>query len=111
MAYSARELLSIMERDSGIKLNKIRVDGGASKNDFLMQFQSDVTGVIIDRPNEKESTSLGVIKACGIALKIFDYKTANKFRTTEKLFYPSSNRQKFDELFTKYQQAVKRCLL
>ncbi|EJF6342223.1 glycerol kinase GlpK, partial [Listeria monocytogenes] len=59
LAYQTRDVLYAMEQDSGISLKTLRVDGGASANNFLMQFQSDILGVPVERPENKETTVLG----------------------------------------------------
>lgn len=111
IAYSARDLSDCMQRDSGISLNEIRCDGGASANNFLMQFQSDVLGVSIDRPTERESTALGAVLLCAIALGIATEETVPSFRASERVFAPSENREEFAALYAEYQGAVKRVLL
>ncbi|MDD3478246.1 MAG: glycerol kinase GlpK, partial [Candidatus Izemoplasmatales bacterium] len=59
IAYQTKDVITVMEKESKLKLNRLRVDGGASKNDFLMQFQSDILNTYIDRPLSSESTAQG----------------------------------------------------
>jgi len=68
IAYQTKDVLTAMELDSGIQLKRLRVDGGASKNDFLMQFQADVLGVPVDRPVVNETTALGAAYLAGLAV-------------------------------------------
>ncbi|GAY77402.1 glycerol kinase [Sporolactobacillus inulinus] len=68
LAYSTKDVLNAMEEDSGIKLKKLRVDGGASMNNFLMQFQSDILGVAVERPTSSETTALGAAFLAGLAV-------------------------------------------
>ncbi|MBB3129722.1 glycerol kinase [Paenibacillus rhizosphaerae] len=68
LAYQTKDVLSAMEADSGIKLTTLRVDGGAVHNDFLMQFQSDVLGVSVERPVINETTALGAAYLAGLAV-------------------------------------------
>lgn len=68
IAYQTRDVLSAMEIDSGIKLAQLKVDGGAVKNNFLMQFQSDILGVPVDRPVVQETTALGAAFLSGLAV-------------------------------------------
>lgn len=68
IAYQTRDVLQAMEKDSGIQLNSLRVDGGASINHFLMQFQSDILGVEVDRPKVSETTALGAAFLAGLAV-------------------------------------------
>ena len=111
IAYSARDLAESMQKDSGIDLNGIRCDGGASANAFLMQFQADVLGVKIDRPVERESTALGAVLLCLLSLGLTDEKSLSAFRKSEKIFSPSPERERFDGLYRQYRTAVKRTLL
>ena len=110
MAYSARDLSGVMEKISGYEPKVIRADGGASRNDFLMQFQSDVLGVAVDRPEESESTALGAVYLCAIGLGIFKQEELSSLRKTEKLFSPSDDRAYFDKLYEGWNKAVKQCL-
>jgi glycerol kinase len=68
LAYQTKDVLQAMEDDSGIQLTKLRVDGGAVKNDFLMQFQSDMLGVTVERPMISETTALGAAFLAGLAV-------------------------------------------
>ena len=67
LAYQTADVLEAMKKDAGIALNALRVDGGASANDFLMQFQSDVIGVPVERPECVETTALGATYLAGLA--------------------------------------------
>lgn len=68
LAYQTKDVLDAMIRDSGIDLKKLRVDGGAVQNDFLMQFQSDILGVPVERPVINETTALGAAYLAGLAV-------------------------------------------
>ncbi len=111
MAYAAKDLCKNMEADSGYDLAVIRADGGASANDFLMQFQSDVLNVAIDRPLERESTALGAVYLSAIAINAMSEEEADSLRKTEKLFVPSEDREKFENYYKGYLKAIERCLL
>lgn len=67
IAYQTRDVLSAMEADSGIKLQALRVDGGMVANGFLMQFQSDMLGTVVERPRIQETTALGAAYLAGLA--------------------------------------------
>ena len=67
-AYQTREVLDAMEKDSGVKLTALKVDGGMVYNDTLMQFQSDILGVPVVRPVVAETTALGAAYAAGLAV-------------------------------------------
>ncbi|MCO7174780.1 glycerol kinase GlpK [Sporolactobacillus kofuensis] len=74
LAYQTKDVLNAMEKDSGITLNTLRADGGASMNDFLMQFQSDILGVPVQRPTNNETTALGAAYLAGLAVGIWKNK-------------------------------------
>jgi glycerol kinase len=111
MAYSARDLIEVMKLEGDLELSKLCVDGGASQNDFLMQFQSDITNKIVDRPVESESTALGAAYLCEIALGIRSVNEVASARKTQRLFTPDENREKYEKLYEGWQKAVKRCLV
>ncbi len=111
IAYSARDLTDCMQADSGICLRELKCDGGASANNFLMGFQSDVLGVRIDRPAERESTALGAALMCAVSRELLSVEDVKGLRKTERLFTPSPDRDKFDGLFAEYRRAVQRSLL
>lgn len=111
IAFGARELCECMQKDSGICLREIRCDGGASSNEFLMQFQSDVLGIAVNRPAERESTALGAAMMCAYALGLVGKEDMENFRTADKIFVPSPDREKYDGLYAQYLLAVKRALV
>ena len=110
IAYSACDLSVCMQQDSGIPLNGIRCDGGASANDFLMQFQADVLGVAIDRPRERESTALGAALLCAVALGLADETSVSDYRVCERKFTPAQQREDFLRSYSAYKTAVNRAL-
>ena len=74
MAYQTKDVLGAMEADSGIKLAALKVDGGAVANNMLMQFQADILGVPVDRPQVIETTALGAAYLAGLAVGVWDSK-------------------------------------
>jgi glycerol kinase len=74
MAYQTRDILEAMQEDSGIELETLKVDGGAVANNFLMQFQSDLLGVPVDRPQITETTALGAAYLAGLAIGFWNSK-------------------------------------
>ena len=111
IAYSARDLADCMARDSGIALHGINCDGGASANNFLMQFQADVLGVAINRPQERESTALGAAFLCALSLGLVDEEELAARRKSERIFLPSDRRAHFDALYREHQTAVRRAIM
>jgi glycerol kinase len=79
-----------MEKDSGIPLGELRADGGASQSDVLMQFQSDMLGVAIDRPESVESTALGAAFLAGLHCGFWkDKEEIAALRKSEQIFTPA----------------------
>ena len=78
-----------------------------SANDFLMQFQSDVLGIDVDRPIEKESTALGAVYLCGMGLKLFNKENLSDYRKTERVFSPSFDK-KYEEYYNGWKKAIER---
>ncbi len=72
IAYQINDILSAMKKDTGIGITHLRVDGGATKNDYLMQFQSDIADVQVDVPDAEELSGIGAAYMAGIALGVFD---------------------------------------
>ena len=71
LAFQSNELLKLMEEDSGIPITALKVDGGASKNDLLMQFQADISALPVTRPEVVETTALGAAYFAGLAVGYF----------------------------------------
>lgn len=103
MAFSARQLFSIMEKESGIRLKVIRADGGAAANGFLMGFQADELGVNVEVPILTESTVLGAIKLCAKGLGLGSCEIKG-----ERVFYPDASH---DKEYNDWLKAVERCIL
>jgi glycerol kinase len=105
--YQTRDILQAMEIDSGIKLAALKVDGGAVKNDFLMQFQSDILGVPVERPVVQETTALGAAFLSGLAVGV--WKNKNEVTQNWKLdkrFEPVMPAEKREELYAGWVRAV-----
>jgi len=90
MAYQAQDVLDIMSREADLRLAELRVDGGASANDFLMQLQADLSGAALSRPESVESTALGAAYLAGIATGFWrDEAEVSGLRREERRFQPS----------------------
>lgn len=108
MAYQTRDLLEEMERNSGIKLKELKVDGGASKNDFLMQFQADIIDAPVHRPQCVETTAMGAAYLAGLAVGYWNSKEdviANW--AIDKVFDPQMDDDKRQKLLKGWKKAVK----
>ena len=110
MAFATKDLTLVMEEESGEKMRELRCDGGASANDFLMDFQANVLNIPVNRPTEKESTALGAVYLCGLGLGLFKLEEISKYRETEKLFTPNGD-QKYNKYYSEWQTAIKRSVL
>jgi len=111
LAYQAYDILKAMEEDSGIKLKALKVDGGASGNNFLMQFQADILGVQVDRPKIIETTALGAAYLAGLATGYWKSKEdiANNW-TLSKAFEPEMTEEKRVNLLSGWHEAVNRSM-
>ncbi|QOS81616.1 glycerol kinase GlpK [Paenibacillus sp. JNUCC31] len=112
LAYQTRDVLEAMESDSGIPVNALRVDGGAAANDFLMQFQSDILNIPVERPNVNETTALGAAYLAGLAVGYWNSadELANH-ENTERVFYPVMAEEERTELYAGWQRAVKAAMV
>lgn len=107
LAYQTKDVLKAMEADSGIELHTLRVDGGASINDFLMQFQSDVLGVPVERPVISETTALGAAYLAGLAVGYWkDQEVISAQWNKDRNFSPQMDSQTSKELYSGWQKAV-----
>lgn len=109
IAYQSRDIVEAMNQDSGIELTELRVDGGASRNDFLMQFQADLLGVPVDRPKMVETTAAGSAFLAGLAVGLWNSpeELANA-RVRERLFEPAMDAEQSDRLYRGWSEAVNR---
>jgi len=106
-AYQTRDVLSVMERDSGIQLKALRVDGGMVRNNFLMQFQSDILGVKVERPKVQETTALGAAYLAGLAVGYWkDQADIAQNWQLDRNFSPEMAQEDADKLYRGWQKAV-----
>lgn len=109
IAYQSRDIVEAMNKDSGIALTELRVDGGASKNNFLMQFQADLLGVPVGRPQQVETTAMGSAFLAGLAVGLWrspdELQVARK---SERVFEPAMTATRRDELYAEWLTAVAR---
>ncbi len=108
IAYQTKDVLSVMEKDSGLKLKALRVDGGAVKNNFMMQFQSDILGTTVERPVIQETTALGAAYLAGLAVGF--WKDENDIATNWQLdqaFKPKMRKADSAKLYKGWKLAVK----
>ncbi|MCR6106058.1 glycerol kinase GlpK [Salipaludibacillus agaradhaerens] len=107
LAYQTRDVLEAMVTDSGIDVKTLRVDGGAVANNFLMQFQSDILDVPVDRPEVQETTALGAAYLAGLAVGFWkDKEEIAKQWHIDRTFNPEMSHEHRDELYTGWKTAI-----
>jgi len=111
IAYQVADLLQAMQKDSGERLAELRVDGGASANDLLMQFQADMLGVPVVRPRVLETTALGAAYLAGLAIGLWPSPEAIAAHWEEdRRFEPRMDPARAAELMARWREAVSRSL-
>ena len=109
IAYQTRDVLAAMASDTGVDVTQLKVDGGASANNFLMQFQADVLNRAIRRPSIRETTALGAAYLAGLAVGVWDsVEEIQKQWTLDCLFQPSMEEAEREKLLRGWQKAVSR---
>lgn len=110
LAYQTKDVLNAMQEDSGLKLKSLKVDGGACANNILMQFQADILGTEVDRPEVIESTAMGAAYLAAIHIGLWKKEDIEKNRRIEKCFKPSMDEGTRKRLYDGWTKAVKRTM-
>ncbi len=108
LAYQTKDVLQAMEKDSGLNLKKLRVDGGAVANNFLMQFQADILKAKVERPKIIESTALGAAYLAGLHTGFFTKKIITSEGSLNRTFKPKMNTKDRQAKYQGWKEAVKR---
>jgi glycerol kinase len=108
LAYQTRDVIDTMTGESGKPITTLRVDGGASANDFLMQFQADVLGTAVDRPKVVETTALGAALLAGLAVGLWKQTELDRVRVVDRVFRPRMRQPERDRLYAGWLEAVER---
>jgi glycerol kinase len=109
LAYQSRDVIDVMNAESGVTLRELRVDGGACANDFLMQFQADILGVPVDRPKLVETTAAGASFLAGLGSGFWkDAGALAERRRRDRLFTPSMPPERREALYAGWRAAVER---
>ncbi len=109
IAYQVREVVDAMNRDSDAPIGLLKVDGGASQNDFLMQFQADVLGIPVERPAIRDATAQGAAFGAGLAVGFWPrYRDLIAQRQVERVFEPGSGQGQAQASFPVWLRAVER---
>lgn len=110
LAYQTKDILIAMCEDSGVELKKLKVDGGAVKNNFLMQFQSDILETAVERPKVNETTALGAAYLAGLATGYWANKEdVVRNYQIEKIFIPEMEEEEVERLYDGWKKAVRAC--
>ena len=111
MCYQTKDVLAAMQKDSGLKLKSLKVDGGAVRNNFLCQFQADILGIEVVRPKVIETTSLGAGYLAGLAIGYWkDTDEIKKCWQKDRVFSPGMSRKTALRFYQGWLDAVKRTL-
>ncbi|MBU5352807.1 glycerol kinase GlpK [Paenibacillus barcinonensis] len=111
LAYQTKDVLGAMVTDSGYPVHTLRVDGGATANDFLMQFQSDILGIPVERPSVNETTALGAAYLAGLAVGFWSgADELNNHDHTERVFEAVMTDDERQRLYSGWQRAVKAAM-
>ena len=109
IAYQVKEVVEAVNKDSDMAVARLKVDGGASQNDFLMQFQADALGVAIERPVILDATAQGAAFGAGLAIGFWDdYSKLIASRQVDRVFEPGEGKIQAQDNFSKWQKAVER---
>ena len=109
IAYQSEDVIRAMCEDMGEKIHSLKVDGGASANNFLMQFQSDISDVTVVRPSQKEATAAGAAYLAGIAAGLFGDELFAEGAKVNAVFEPKMNETEREKLLDGWHAAVRTC--
>jgi glycerol kinase len=110
MAYQTKDILNAMQADSGLQLASLKVDGGACANNILMQFQADILGSEVERPEVIESTAMGAAYLAGIQVGWWGKADILKNRTIQQRFVPNMDEADRKRLYAGWVKAVNRTM-
>ncbi len=110
IAFQSQEVLAAMEQDSRIRLRSLKVDGGAVRNNFLLQFQSDLSGVPVVRPKIIETTALGAAQLAGLGVGLWTRKDLARMRGVDRVFRPAWSPAQRKRAMTSWADAIRRTL-
>ncbi len=111
ICYQTKDVLSAMQKDSGLKISALKIDGGAAANDFLCQFQSDILGINVIKPKVVEITSLGAAYLAGLAIGYWENTNEiKKCWKKDKIFIPKMPKKIANDLYAGWLKAVNRTL-
>lgn len=110
LAYQTKDVLEAMEQDSGLEMSNLRVDGGASANNLLMQFQADILNAEVERPKVTETTALGAAYLAGLAVGYWKKEEICRNWQSDRKFDSGMEEDRRKKLYKGWQKAVKRTM-
>ena len=111
IAYRSKDVIDVMQQDSGMKLTAIKVDGGASRSNILMQIQSDMNRSDVIRPKSIETTAMGAAYMAGLAVGFWDsVEEIQKIWQEDRIFTPIMSETDSYSLYKGWKDAVNKCL-
>ena len=111
LAYQSKDVIEAMQEDAKIPLAYLRVDGGASANNFLMQFQADMLNTEVHRPRTLETTSLGAAYLAGLAVGYWkDLDEISEDFSIDRTFKPQMSQEKRDKNYKYWKKAIERSM-
>jgi glycerol kinase len=111
IAYQIRDVIEVMTEEAAVELDELTADGGATKDELLMQFQADILGIPIRRADVEEASALGSAYAAGLAVGVWsDLEELAQLRSPGKLFTPRMSESERDRLYAGWKEAVGRTL-
>ena len=108
MAYQTKDVFHLMQKESGLKIRSLAVDGGACRNNFLMQFQADILSTPLMRPRMVDSTVAGVAHLAGVAAGLWSIKDLARMRSIDQIFKPRMSKLLVTELYRGWQRAIRQ---
>ncbi|OIO99806.1 MAG: glycerol kinase [Bacteroidetes bacterium CG2_30_33_31] len=110
IAFRSKDIIKLMKKDSMLKITSLSVDGGASANNFLMQFLSDLLNIPVKRPEVVETTALGVAYLAGLSTKFWTMKEIKENHQQNMIFFPSENSAIANKSYRKWKKLVKKMI-
>jgi len=110
IAFQTKEVIDVMENETKEKIKILRVDGGASMNNLLLQKQADFLNINVERPKILETTAFGAFLLSGLGIGVIKYENLKNFVKIDRVFKPSLEKEEFDKRYKQWKEAVSRSL-
>lgn len=107
IAYQSRDVIEVMKKEADMSLNSLSVDGGATTNEFLMQFQSDILNIDILQPSVKETTALGAAYLAGLAIGFYKSQhDIKEYHQISRVYHPAMDQKQASYYYQQWQKAI-----